>query len=69
MSDDYETIEEIDRHNARMARLIRDYWAKQGVKVELNADPTKGLKGLFGPGALPRGYSGEDAIAAKLGRV
>jgi hypothetical protein len=65
---DHESVEEIERHNVRMARLIRDYWAKQGVKISLTGDPTKGLKGLLGPGALPRGYRGGDATPANKGR-
>ena len=64
---DHETIEEIERHNVRMARLIQDYWAKQGVEISLTCDPTKDLRAILGPGALPRGYDGEDAIPAKRG--
>jgi hypothetical protein len=65
---DHVSLEEIERHNVRMARLIRDYWAKQGVKIELAGDPIKELHSVLGPGGLPRGYQGQDAIPAKRGR-
>ena len=53
-----------------MARLIQDYWAKQGVEISLTCDPTKDLRAILGPGALPRGYDGEDGrmIAEADGR-
>ena len=62
---DHVSMEEIERHNARMGRLIRDYWAKQGVEISLSGDPTKELRSILGPGGLPRGYRGQDAIPAK----
>jgi hypothetical protein len=65
---DYASMAEIERHNVRMARLIRDYWRKQGVALELNGDPTKELRSILGPGGLPRGYRGQDALPAKRGR-
>ena len=63
---DHESIEEIERHNVRIARRIVEYWRRQGVKIELPGDPTKELRSILGPGALPRGYSGADSIGVKL---
>jgi hypothetical protein len=68
MSDDYETVEDIERHNVGIARRIVEYWRRQGVKIELNGDPTKELR-VLGPGGLPRGYRGQDAIRANRGRA
>ena len=38
MRDDYETIEQIERHNVLCARRIVEYWRKQGVRIELPND-------------------------------
>ena len=65
MTDDYETVEDIERHNVHVAHRIVEYWRRQGVALELNADPTKELRSIRGPGGLPRGYRGEDAIGLK----
>ena len=65
MTDDYETLEEIERHNVNIARRILEYWQRQGIKIELSGDPTKELRSILGPGGLPRGYRGEDAIGLK----
>ena len=62
MSDDYETIEQIERHNVLCARRIVEYRRKQGVRIELPNDPTKALRTVVGPNGSPRGYAGEDAI-------
>ena len=59
---DADTIEEIEGHNVRIARRIADYWRKQGVEIELVRDATKGAVIEFGPGGLPAGYKGHDAI-------
>jgi hypothetical protein len=66
MSDD--TLEAIERHNVQIARRIVDYWRRQGVKIELPGDPAKELRSILGPGGLPGGYRGEDAIPANRGR-
>ena len=65
MSDDYEMIEEIERHNVLCARCILEYWLKQGVGIELPDDPTKALQTVVGPNGLPRGYAGEDALRTR----
>ena len=65
MTDDYETLEEIERHNVGIARRIVDYWQRQGIKIELSGHPTKEPRSILGLGGLPRGYRGEDAIRLK----
>ena len=62
MSDDYETVEEIERHNVGIARRIVEYWQRQGVEISLTGNTTKELRSILGPGGLPRGYHGQDAI-------
>jgi hypothetical protein len=69
VSDDYETVEEIERHNVGIARRIVEYWQRQGVEISLASDPTKDLRAILGPGGLPRGYRGQDAIPANRGRA
>jgi hypothetical protein len=51
----------------RIARRIVEYWRRQGVEISLTGDPTKELRSILGPGGLPRGYRGEDAIGLKRG--
>ena len=65
MTDDYETLEEIERRNVGIARRIVEYWRRQAVEISLTGDPTKELRSTLGPGGLPRGYRGEDAIGLK----
>ena len=65
MSGDHESVEDIERHNVGIARRIVEYWQRQGVEIELTGDPTKELRSILGPGGLPRGYRGEDAIGLK----
>jgi hypothetical protein len=65
VTDDYETLEEIERHNVGIARRIVEYWRRQGVEISLTDDPTKELRFILDPGGLPRGYRGEDAIRLK----
>ena len=60
---DGETVEEIERHNVRMARRIVEYWRRQGVEISVASDPTKNLRSVLGPGGLPRGYRGGDGIS------
>ena len=67
MTDDYETLEDIERHNVQIARRIVEYWRRQGIKIELSGDPTKELRSILGPDGLPRGYQGVDAIGLKRG--
>jgi hypothetical protein len=62
---DHESVEEIERHNVKVARMLADYWRKQGVEIQLVRDPTKGVRLDLGPNGLPRGYRGEDAIRLK----
>ena len=59
---DADTVEEIERHNVTIARRIAQYWRQQGVEIETAGDPTKPLALKLGPGGLPRGYRGQDAI-------
>jgi hypothetical protein len=59
---DRETVAEIELHNVKVARMLVDYWRRQGVEIGPNADPTKALRAKLGPNGLPRGYRGEDAI-------
>ena len=59
---DGETVAEIELHNVKVARMLVDYWRRQGVEIGANVDPTKALRAKLGPNGLPRGYRGEDAI-------
>jgi hypothetical protein len=59
---DRETIAEIELHNVKVARMLVDYWRRQGVEIGPNVDPTKELRAKLEPNGLPRGYRGEDAI-------
>ena len=59
---DGETVAEIELHNVKVARMLVDYWRRQGVEIGANVDPTKALRAKLGLNGLPRGYSGEDAI-------
>jgi hypothetical protein len=65
---DHESVEEIERRNVGIARRIVEYWRKQGVEISLTGDPTKEPRSVLGPGGLPRGYRGSDAIPANRGR-
>jgi hypothetical protein len=64
-----EIAEEIKRHNVGIARRIVEYWQRQGVEISFASDPTKDLRAILGPGGLPRGYRGQDAIPANRGRA
>ena len=55
---DHESVEQIERHNVRLNRRIREYWRKQGYELRVIDDPTKGPMYEFGPGGLPKGYKG-----------
>jgi len=59
---DGETVAEIELHNVKVARMLVDYWRRQGVEIGANVDPTKALRAKLGLNGLPRGYRGEDAI-------
>ena len=59
---DRETVAEIELHNVKVARMLVDYWRRQGVEIGPNVDPPKALRAKLGPNGLPRGYRGEDAI-------
>jgi hypothetical protein len=59
---DGETAAEIELHNVKVARMLVDYWRRQGVEVGPDADPTKALRAKLGANGLPRGYRGQDAI-------
>jgi len=59
---DGETAAEIELHNVKVARMLVDYWRRQGVEIGPNVDPTKALRAKLGPNGLPPGYRGEDAI-------
>jgi len=59
---DGESVAEIELHNVKIARMLVDYWRRQGVEIGPDVDPTKELRAKLGPNGLPRGYRGEDAI-------
>ena len=48
--------------NVKVARMLVDYWRRQGVEIGPNGDPTKALRAKLGPNGLRRGYRGDDAI-------
>ena len=50
-----------ERRNMRTNRVIREYWNDRGVELAI-ADTSKGPQFDLGPNALPRGYTGEDAL-------
>ena len=51
---DGETVAEIELHNVKVARMLVDYWRRQGVEIGANVDPTKALPYVDGdhPGLL-----------------
>ena len=57
-------IEELEDEtmNARCAALIRGYWARQGVVIELSGDQGAPLRSNLQSNGLPADYSGEDAL-------
>ncbi len=59
---DADTVAKIERHKVLCWERFREYWRKQGVEIELVRDATKGAVIEFGPGGLPAGYKGHDAI-------
>ena len=59
---DADTAAEIERHNSLCWERFREYWQKQGVEIDLVPDLMKGVVIAFGPGGLPAGYKGQDAI-------
>ena len=61
---DADTIEDIERHNVMCWERFREYWRKQGVRIEVT-DPTKPIAATGFVAGLPRGYHGEDAIRVK----
>lgn len=38
---DGESVAEIELHNVKVARMLVDYWRRQGVEIGPNVDPTK----------------------------
>jgi hypothetical protein len=62
---DHESGEEIERRKVGIARRIVEYWRRQGVEISSSGDLTTDLRSILGPGGLPRGYQGQDAIPAK----
>ena len=52
---DGETVAEIELHNVKVARMLVDYWRRQGVEIGANVDPTKALRAKLGLNGLPRG--------------
>ena len=61
---DADTVADIERHNVMCWQRFREYWRKQGVRIEV-ADPTKPITATGFVAGLPRGYRGEDAIRVK----
>jgi hypothetical protein len=60
---DADTIEEIERHNVRIASAhspILAFSKVSGLRLLAMLPSRLALK--FGPGGLPRGYHGQDAI-------
>jgi len=57
-----ETAAEIELHNVKVARMLVDYWRRQGVETGPNVDPTKALRAKLGANGLPRGYRGQYGI-------
>jgi hypothetical protein len=38
---DSESVAEIELHNVKVARMLVDYWRRQGIEIGPDADPTK----------------------------
>ena len=51
---DHETVAEIELHNVKVARMLVDYWRRQGVEIGPNVDPTKALRAKLGPNVATR---------------
>jgi hypothetical protein len=47
---------------------IREFWKRRGYSVDVIVDGSGDLRADLGPGGLPRGYRGDEAVRVKVRR-